>query len=119
MRLLTAAVLVCSLAWPAYADVTIKTVSRGPLGGDAPSVSYIKGTKMRTDVTLNGVTRSTIIDAVARQMIAQKRGTTSVGIVFGPVILVWFVTIAVLWSLWSSPSVGAWVAMLGRGFGVG
>jgi len=32
-------------------------------------VMYIKGTKMRTDVTLGGMARSTIIDAVARQMI--------------------------------------------------
>src|SRR5207249_4780300 len=27
-----------------------------------------------------------------------------------------FTTIALLWSLWSSPSVGAWVAMLQRAF---
>jgi alginate O-acetyltransferase complex protein AlgI len=27
-----------------------------------------------------------------------------------------FVTLAVLWSLWSSPSLGAWVSLLGRGF---
>lgn len=30
-------------------------------------------------------------------------------------ILGTFTTIALLWSLWSSPSVGAWLAMLGRG----
>jgi D-alanyl-lipoteichoic acid acyltransferase DltB (MBOAT superfamily) len=29
-----------------------------------------------------------------------------------------FATIALLWSLWSSPSVGAWVAMLRRGIGI-
>ena len=30
-----------------------------------------------------------------------------------------FVTIALLWSLWSSPSVGAWVSLLSRGLGGG
>ncbi|MEO6811727.1 MAG: hypothetical protein ABI353_21670, partial [Isosphaeraceae bacterium] len=29
-----------------------------------------------------------------------------------------FTTIALLWSLWSSPSLGAWLAMLGRGTGL-
>jgi hypothetical protein len=28
-----------------------------------------------------------------------------------------FTTIALLWSLWSSPSLGAWLAMLGRAAG--
>jgi alginate O-acetyltransferase complex protein AlgI len=28
-----------------------------------------------------------------------------------------FTTIALLWSLWSSPSLGAWLDMLGRGLG--
>ena len=27
-----------------------------------------------------------------------------------------FSTIAVLWSLWSSPSLSAWLDMIGRGF---
>jgi alginate O-acetyltransferase complex protein AlgI len=27
-----------------------------------------------------------------------------------------FTTIAVLWSLWSSPSLSAWLEMVGRGF---
>jgi hypothetical protein len=68
-KIVIALALACALAWPAYADLTIRTVTRGPLGGDAPSVSYIKGTKMRTDVTISGVTRSMIIDATTRQMI--------------------------------------------------
>ncbi len=75
LRLLAAAALACALAWPAYADVTINTVARGPLGSDAPSVAYIRGTKMRTDVSLGGTRMSTIIDASARQMIVLNPST--------------------------------------------
>jgi hypothetical protein len=64
-----AAAVVCPS--PARADVTMTMTmsTTGPVSMEMTQVVYIKGTKMRTDVTLNGRTMSTIVDAAARQMI--------------------------------------------------
>jgi hypothetical protein len=74
MRLLGAAVLTCALAGPAYADVTVKTTSKGSMG-DTPSVQYIKGAKMRIESSVMGRETVTIVDANAKQMIALDPAT--------------------------------------------
>ncbi len=67
-RVLGAVILTCLLAASAWADVTVKTTIKGPMG-DTPSVQYIKDGKMRAETTVNGRQTVTIMDATARQMI--------------------------------------------------
>jgi hypothetical protein len=61
------------VAAPAIADVTLKQKSggKGAVAGatSGESTMYLKGLKMRTDSTISGSNRSTIIDAGAHQMI--------------------------------------------------
>jgi hypothetical protein len=71
------------IAWPAYADVTVKMTTKGPAlgpGGPAgrggatstelPATYYIKGQKARVDTVMAGHEISTILDTAAGQMIA-------------------------------------------------
>lgn len=69
MRLLAAVLLTSGLAWPAYADVTIKSTVTGGMVGEGQTVYYIKGTKARIETTLAGRQNVTIIDPAAKQMI--------------------------------------------------
>jgi hypothetical protein len=59
-------------AGPAFADVTI-TMTQGGKGmgmsGEGPAVTYIKGNKMRNEVTMRGNKVVTIVDLDAQRMI--------------------------------------------------
>lgn len=65
---LLAALVAVVCALPAYADVTIKATSSGPMGS-MPTTVWIKGAKMRQDITVQGRAMTTIIDAAAKRMI--------------------------------------------------
>ena len=70
-RTLVLAILAAGVAPCAHADVTVRqSVNSKGLGqsGDATSVTYIKGMKMRTDTTIGGTTRTTIFDVDAQKM---------------------------------------------------
>jgi hypothetical protein len=60
-----------ALASPAAADVTMKqkTAGKGMVAMSGESTLYLKGAKMRTDQTVGGSNKSTILDASSRQMI--------------------------------------------------
>lgn len=67
------AVVICLLASPAFADVTITSQVTGKgLGkmADAQSISYIKGMKLRTDSVLGGNPTTTIIDLEGQKFIS-------------------------------------------------
>jgi hypothetical protein len=71
-------VLVMACAAAARADVTITSTmsSKGPgmgIGGDV--VTFIKGTKMRTDMTMRGQTRTTIVDLEAHALVSVNHET--------------------------------------------
>jgi hypothetical protein len=62
--------LALSLAVPAFADVTIKQTTGGKgmgMGGKAAGTTYIKGHKMRADLTLGDRVQSTIFDIDAQK----------------------------------------------------
>jgi hypothetical protein len=67
------AIGVALAAAPAFADVTI-TMTQGGKGmgmsGEGPAVTYIKGDKMRTEVTMRGNKMVTIFDLDAQRMIS-------------------------------------------------
>jgi hypothetical protein len=70
-RVVLTAVLAFSLALPAYADVTIKQTTGGKglgMSGTAPSTTYIKGNKMRSDVVIGDRTQTSIFDVDAQKM---------------------------------------------------
>lgn len=64
-RLMTGILLAVLAAAPASADLTLTSSTAGKglgMRGDAEGVTYIKGHRMRSDVTLRGENLSTIID---------------------------------------------------------
>jgi hypothetical protein len=64
-RALVLPVVALAFACPAYADVTIKQTMTGKGMGmlsTVPTLSYIKGNRMRTDATIGDRTQSTIVD---------------------------------------------------------
>jgi hypothetical protein len=70
-RALLASILSVGLATPAFADVTMKQTSTGKglgMSGTTPSVTYIKGNKMRTDSTIGDRTQSMIFDLDAQKL---------------------------------------------------
>lgn len=70
-RVVLTALLVAGLAAPAAADVTIKQTTTGKglgMSGSAASTTYIKGSKMRTDLVTGDTTRTTIFDLDQQKM---------------------------------------------------
>jgi hypothetical protein len=70
-RIILTVVLAFGLAAPAWADVTIRQITGGKglgMSGNAPATTYIKGSKMRTDVTIDNRTQTTIFDVEAQKM---------------------------------------------------
>jgi hypothetical protein len=70
-RALTASILALSLSTPAFADVTIKQTTTGKglgMSGTTSGMTYIKGSKMRTDSVLGDKTQSVIFDLDAQKM---------------------------------------------------
>lgn len=66
---LTGIVCLCPLlVVPARADVTVKLVTKGPMG-DSPTVNYIKGTRMRSETSFGDRQMISIVDAATRQMV--------------------------------------------------
>jgi hypothetical protein len=62
--------LALSLAVPVFADVTIKQTTGGKgmgMGGKATGTTYIKGHKMRTDLTIGDRVQSTVFDIDAQK----------------------------------------------------
>jgi hypothetical protein len=62
--------LALSLSIPAFADVTIKQTTGGKgmgMGGKATGTTYIKGHKMRADLTIGDRVQSTIFDIDAQK----------------------------------------------------
>ena len=66
------------LATPAIADVTFTSQVTGK-AGESQSITYIKGLKMRTDLTLPGTPTTTIIDLETQRFIGepQEKGSHS------------------------------------------
>lgn len=72
-RVIPALALALAVAAPAWADVTIVQTTSGkggPMGLSGESVTYLKGHRMRTDMTVRGKKLSTIIDLEKRQFIS-------------------------------------------------
>ncbi len=70
-RCLGAAVLAFGIAVPAHADVTLKQTTSGKgmgMSGKTSAVTYIKGSKMRSDVVMGDKTQTTIFDIDAQKM---------------------------------------------------
>jgi hypothetical protein len=70
-QMFVAAVLCLGITLPTYADVTLKqTVSGRGMGlsGQTSGTTYIKGNKMRSEVTMGDKTQSTIFDLDAQKM---------------------------------------------------
>lgn len=70
-RLIIALVALVALAAPAYADVTVKANVAGKgmgMQGNTQTVTYIKGSKMRTEMTNGDTTRVSIFDLDAQKM---------------------------------------------------
>ena len=68
---LVSLVSLASLASPAFADVTIKSTVAGKgmgMQGNTQTVTYIKGGKMRTEMTTGDTTRVSIFDLDAQKM---------------------------------------------------
>jgi hypothetical protein len=62
-----------SLVSPAFADVTMKSTVAGKgmgMSGTMVSTTYIKGSKMRSDVVMGDTTRTTIFDLDTQKMIS-------------------------------------------------
>ena len=62
---------IVALASPAFADVTVKSTVTGKgmgMQGSMPTVTFIKGTKMRTEMTQGDTTRISIFDLDAQKM---------------------------------------------------
>lgn len=60
-----------ALASPAFADVTVKSTVTGKgmgMEGSMPTITYIKGSKMRNEVTMGDTTRVSIFDLDAQKM---------------------------------------------------
>ena len=75
MRVRTAAVMLGMLAWATTASADVKMVAQmsGKMMGMNPSgetVTYIKGSKMRTDQTMGGNQLSTIMDVESGDLIS-------------------------------------------------
>lgn len=69
--ILASLVSLASLASPAWADVTVKSTITGKgmgMQGSMPTVTYIKGTKMRNETTMGDTTRVSIFDLDAQKM---------------------------------------------------
>ena len=63
--------LLAALAAPAAADITIKQTTTGKglgMSGTMPGTTYIKGMKMRSEVTTGDTTRVTIFDVENQKM---------------------------------------------------
>ncbi len=70
-RLMSTAVLILTMAAPAWADVTIRQAAAGKgLGksGKSTEVTYLKGSKMRTETISGSRTQVTILDLDAQKM---------------------------------------------------
>ena len=70
-RVLAATILAISLSAPASADVTIKQTTTGKglgMSGTTSGVTYIKGSKMRTDSEIGDKTQTVIFDLDAQKM---------------------------------------------------
>jgi hypothetical protein len=70
-RIFVAAVLGLALAAPAHGDVTLKQTTNGKgmgISGNASGVTYIKGNKMRSDVTMGDKTQTMIFDVDAQKL---------------------------------------------------
>lgn len=70
-RVLLLALLSLTFAAAAYSDVTIKQTTSGKgmgMSGDLSGTTYLKGNKMRADVVMGGMTRTTIFDVDAQKM---------------------------------------------------
>jgi hypothetical protein len=68
---LAATILAVSLSAPAFADVTIKQTTTGKglgMSGTTSGVTYIKGSKMRTDSVVGDKTQTVIFDLDAQKM---------------------------------------------------
>jgi hypothetical protein len=73
-RILTATAVMALLAGPAFADLTITSNNTGKglaaKAANGQSITYIKGSKMRTDQTIGGEMNTVILDAQTQQMIS-------------------------------------------------
>jgi len=70
IALIALIVLVAPIA-PAFADVTVKSTVTGKgmgMQGSMPTVTYIKGSKMRNEVTMGDSTRVSIFDLDSQKM---------------------------------------------------
>ena len=68
---LVALVALVAPALPAFADVTVKSTVVGKgmgMQGSIPTITYIKGSKMRTEMTQGDTTRISIFDLDAQKM---------------------------------------------------
>jgi hypothetical protein len=71
IRTCLVAVLLLGVSHAAVADVTLKQTTTGKglgISGTAPTTTYIKGMRMRTDTVTGGTTRTTIFDVDAQKM---------------------------------------------------
>lgn len=69
--------LLALLCTTAHADVTLRQTTSGKvigLGGEAASVTYIKGAKMRTETVFGNKTRVVIFDVDAQRMYSFEAG---------------------------------------------
>jgi len=72
-RSILAVLFTVVVATPSFADVTVKSTITGSssamgMQGTMPTVTYIKGNKMRSEVTMGDTTRVTIFDVDAQKM---------------------------------------------------
>lgn len=70
-RSILAALVSLAIATPAFADVTVKATVAGKgmgMQGNSQSVTYIKGSKMRNEMTMGDTTRVTIFDLDTQKM---------------------------------------------------
>jgi hypothetical protein len=71
LRALVVTVIAFSVSAPAFADVTIKQTTTGKglgMSGTTSGVTYIKGSKMRTDSAIGDRTQSVVFDLDAQKM---------------------------------------------------
>jgi ribosomal protein S11 len=71
-RAASIALVLALVASPAFADVTLKitmSITGGPAAMDMPMVSYVKGTKMRSDTKAMGQDMSIIMDVVTKEQL--------------------------------------------------
>jgi hypothetical protein len=77
MKRVCLAILLCAIALPADADVTIKMTTGGKgmgMSGSTTGTTYIKGSKMRSDLQMGGKTQTTIFDLDAQKMYIFESG---------------------------------------------